>query len=176
MRGRVRRWMVGAVTAASVSVGIGPVGPLGPVGPVGAAATEPAGTPIGSRIAWDQTNGDILAITKVAGASRDLIAFGGNFTAVITPDGVSQPATNFAVVDEFTGEVMYAGNASSYVRTISSRDGILYVGGDFTTFGGVARNRLVALDRGVRCYIVEPRSVVQGPRGDGRRRGDLLRR
>ena len=168
MRGRVRRWMVGAAVAAFASVG---VGPAGPAGMVEAAATAPATTPLGARIAWDQTNGDILAITKVAGATRDLIAFGGNFTAVITPDGVSHPARNFAVVDEFSGAVVYAGDANSFVRTISSRDGTIYVGGDFTSFGGVARSRLAALSPSFSVTSWNPapsfrvRAVVAGPAG-----------
>jgi hypothetical protein len=168
MHGWVRRWMVGAVVAASVATG---VGPMGLSSPVSAAPTEPASTPIGARVAWAQTNGDILTITKVAGVARDLIAFGGNFTAVITPDGVSRAARHFAVVDEFTGELVYAGNASSYVRSISSRDGVIYVGGDFTTFGGVARNRLAALSPTFTVTAWNPapsfrvRAVVAGPAG-----------
>ena len=150
--------------------------------PAGAAAVAPTSTPIGARIPFAQTNGDILAITKVAGASRDLIAFGGNFSAVITPDGVSRPAKDFAVVDEDTGALVYAGNVSSYVRTITSRDGVIYVGGDFTTFGGVARNRLAALSPtfavtswnpspGFRIYaaLAGPLGVYYG--GDGGTRG-----
>ncbi|CAN5163954.1 hypothetical protein BH09ACT10_BH09ACT10_11120 [soil metagenome] len=168
MRARAQRWWVGALVAALMSVGMVATGPASPAG---AAATAPASTPIGARVAWAQTNGDILAITKVAGVSRDLIAFGGNFTAVITPDGVSHPATNFAVVDEFTGAVVYAGNANSYVRAISSKDGILFVGGDFTSFGGVARNRLVALSSTFAVTSWNPapsfrvRAVVAGSRG-----------
>ena len=161
MRGRVGRWMVGALLAAAVSVGVGPPSP------VEAAAS----TPLGARVAWAQTNGDILAITKIEGASRDLIVFGGNFTAVITPDGVSRPARHFAVVDEFSGALVYAGNASSYVRSITSRDGVTYVGGDFTTFGGVARNRLAALSPSFTVTSWNPapsfrvRAVVAGPSG-----------
>ncbi|MGZ4756603.1 MAG: PKD domain-containing protein [Acidimicrobiia bacterium] len=151
---------------------------LAPSVPAGAAATVPASTPIGARIPFAQTNGDILAVTKVAGASRDLIAFGGNFSAVITPDGVSHSAKHFAVVDEDTGALVYAGNASSYVRTITSLDGIIYVGGDFTSFGGVSRNHLAALSPsfavtswnpspGVRIYaaLAGPLGVYYG--GDG---------
>ena len=168
MRGQVRRWTVGALLAASVSVG------AGPAAEVEAAAT----TPLGARVAWAQTNGDILAITKIEGATRDLIAFGGNFTAVITPDGVSRPARHFAVVDEFSGALVYAGNASSYVRSITSRGGVTYVGGDFTSFGGVARNRLAALSPSftvtswnpapsfrVRAVVAAPSGVYYG--GDG---------
>ena len=44
-----------------------------------AAATVSPGVHADQRYAipFAQTNGDILAITKVAGATRDLIAFGG---------------------------------------------------------------------------------------------------
>ena len=161
LAGAVWLGVVGALVAASVSVGVGPPSP------VEAAAT----TPLGARVAWAQTNGDILAITKIEGASRDLIAFGGNFTAVITPDGVSRPARHFAVVDEFSGALVYAGNASSYVRSITSRDGVTYVGGDFTSFGGVARNRLAALSPSFTVTSWNPapsfrvRAVVAGPSG-----------
>ncbi len=135
MRGRVAR------VAAAMALAV--VGMFASVAPAGAAPA--ASTPIDGRIPWARTNGDILAMTKVEGAGADLIAFGGNFTHVITPDGVSRDATNFAVVDEFTGALVYAGHADSYVRAITSRNGTIYVGGDFTTFGGVARNRLAAL-------------------------------
>jgi PKD repeat protein len=161
MRGRVGRWTAGALLALSVSVG------GGPPNRVEAAAS----TPLGARVAWAQTNGDILAITKIEGATRDLIAFGGNFTAVITPDGVSHAARHFAVVDEFSGAIVYAGNASSYVRSISSRAGVTYVGGDFTSFGGVARSRLAALSPNFTVTSWNPapsfrvRAVVAGPSG-----------
>ncbi len=113
--------------------------------PVEVVPPVPSSTPLSARSPFAQTNGDILDITKVQGAAQDLIAFGGNFTSVTTPDGVPHAATNFAVVDELTGELVYAGSASSYVRTVTSRDGVIYVGGDFTSFGGVARQHLAAL-------------------------------
>ena len=67
-------------------------------------ATSPIST---TPLAFDRTNGDLLAITKVSGTND--IAFGGNFTLVYTPDGVSHPAVNFAVVDETTGAILYGG-------------------------------------------------------------------
>jgi hypothetical protein len=113
--------------------------------PTAAAALPAPSTAIHAAVPFDTTNGDILAITKISGAASNLIAFGGNFTAVITPDGKSHPATNLAVVNQSTGAVVYGGNANSYVRALSSRNGVLYVGGDFTALGGVARNHLAAL-------------------------------
>ncbi len=118
-----------------------------------ASAAPAASTPISNRVAWARTNGDILAITKVQGAAADLIAIGGNFTAVVTPDGVSHAAKNFAVLEEFTGALVYAGNADSYVRAISSWNGTIYLGGNFANFGGVARSRLAALSP---SYAVTP--------------------
>ncbi|UQX89370.1 hypothetical protein M6D93_05035 [Jatrophihabitans telluris] len=129
--------------------------------PALAAGTVPPTTAIQPAIPFDQTNGDILAVTKVVGSAVPLIAFGGNFTAVITPDGLSHAATNFAVVDETTGTVVYAGNANSYVRTISSYAGVIYVGGDFTTFGGLVRNRLAALGTTFSVTSWAPSSSVE---------------
>ena len=138
MQGRRRLRVLVAVVVAAV------VGTFVMAAPAGAIGSPPS-VPIGARIKFAQTNGDILAITKIAGAGRDLIAFGGNFTAVITPDGVSRAARNFAVVDEFTGALVYAGNANSYVRSLTSWNGVVYAGGDFTSFSGVGRNRAAAV-------------------------------
>src|SRR5450631_325008 len=110
-------------------------------------ATSPiSATPL----AFDRTNGDILAITKISGTND--IALGGNFTAVFTPDGVSHPAVNFAVVDETSGAIIYTGNPSNsvtpsdnYVRAITSLNGVIYVGGDFDGWDGVARSRVAML-------------------------------
>ena len=146
------------------------------VGTCGRSDVVPASTPIGERIPFTQTNGDILAITKVAGATRDLIAFGGNFSAVITPDGVSRPASHFAVVDEDTGALVYAGNANSYVRTITSRDGVIYVGGDFTSFGGVARSRLASLSPTFAVTSWNPAPTFRIRAGAGRTARRVLRR
>ena len=111
-----------------------------------AAGPVPPTTTISSTpIAFDTTDGDILTITKVSGAATGEIAIGGNFAHVITPGGTVYAAKNFAVFSESTGAVLYAGNANSYVRAISSRAGTIYVGGDFTTFGGASRARLAAL-------------------------------
>ena len=59
-------------------------------------------TPISmTPLPFDRTNGDLLAITKIDGTND--LAFGGNFSLVYTPDGVSHAATNFAVLDEASG-------------------------------------------------------------------------
>jgi hypothetical protein len=117
---------------------------------IGTDAVSPRallGTTLSSTpLSYSRTNGDILTIGKIDGAAIDEIAIGGNFSAVITPDGVSHAAKNFAVLNETTGAVLYAGNANSYVRAIASSGGTIYAGGDFTAFAGVTRHYLVALN------------------------------
>ncbi|HEY5049565.1 MAG TPA: fibronectin type III domain-containing protein, partial [Acidothermaceae bacterium] len=111
------------------------------------APTSPIASP---PLPFDRTNGDLLAITKISGTND--IAFGGNFTLVYTPDLVSHPAVNFAVVDETTGAILYAGNPSNsvtpsdnYVRAIASLNGVIYVGGDFDGWDGAARTHVAML-------------------------------
>jgi Domain of unknown function (DUF5122) beta-propeller len=119
-------------------------------------------------IAFDKTNGDILAITKIAGAPVAELAFGGNFSSVTTPDGVAHSAKNFAIVSEATGTVLYAGNASSYVRSITSFGGTTYVGGDFGSFGGSSRSHAAALDSlfHVTSWNPKPSNTVRGMAAD----------
>ena len=107
-----------------------------------------ASTPISmTPLPFDRTNGDLLAVTKIDGTND--LAFGGNFSLVYTPDGVSHSATNFAVVDEASGAFLYGGTAGGgtdkYVRSIGSLNGVIYVGGDFTSWGGVSRSHAVSL-------------------------------
>ncbi len=115
------------------------VTPVAPTSPI-------ASTPL----AFDRTNGDLLAITKISGTND--IAISGNFTLVYTPDAVSHAAVNFAVVDETSGAIQYAGNPSNsvtpsdnYVRAITSLNGVIYVGGDFDGWDGVARTHVAML-------------------------------
>jgi hypothetical protein len=110
-----------------------------------AFAATPATTISSTPKAFSTTDGDILAITKVVGLSTPAIAIGGNFQHVITPDGVWHAASFFAILNESTGAVLYAGKANSYVRAITSVNGTTYLGGDFTTYGGVARSHAAAV-------------------------------
>jgi trimeric autotransporter adhesin len=123
----------------------------------------------GAARSFDRTNGDILAITKIPGAAVGEIAFGGNFSAVITPDGVSHSAKNFAIVSESTGVVVYAGNANSYVRSITSLNGVTFVGGDFSSFGGQSRSHAAALSAtfGVTSWNPKPSATVRALAASG---------
>jgi hypothetical protein len=106
--------------------------------------------------AFSTTDGDILAITRIAGLRTPAIAIGGSFRHVITRDGVSHAARNFAILDERTGALLYAGNANSYVRAITSYAGITYLGGDFTTFAGATRRHTAALTNRFRLMAWRP--------------------
>jgi hypothetical protein len=142
-----------ATKGASVTEAVHPN--VSPVSPTTTISSTPK--------SFDRTNGDLLAITKIQGAAVGEIAFGGNFTAVITPDGVSHSAKNFAIVSESTGAVLYAGNANSYVRAITSLNGVTYAGGDFTTFGGQSRSHAAALSAtfGVTSWNPQPDKTVR---------------
>ena len=137
----------------------------------GAAGTTPVPptTPISNTpTTYSWTNGDILAIAQINGAPRPEVAIGGNFTAVVTPDGTYHPATNFAVLDQTTGAVIFAGNANSYVRTIGSYAGTIYLGGNFTSINGVTRNHLAALSTSfaVTAWNPSPPDVVRAVTAD----------
>ncbi len=133
---------------------------------VEANALAPAITPIATTtinptpLTFARTNGDILAINKVG---ADELAIGGNFTQVIEPQGggtLMVAATDFAVIQESTGQVVFAGQTvgtgsgsatNGYVRAINSFGGVTYIGGDFTSVGAMngaqtARNYVAALD------------------------------
>lgn len=119
-------WLV--VTGAPASAATGPR----------TVATRPA--------AFATTNGDVLAVKTTVSNGRRVLVFGGNFSAVITPDGRTYAASHVAAVDAGTGALVWAGDADGYVRTIALLGGRVYLGGDFTRIGGVPRSRLAALD------------------------------
>ena len=140
------------------------------VGAVSASASNalaPAITPIATTtinptpLTFARTNGDILAINKVG---PDELAIGGDFTSVIEPQSgggtLNVAATDFAVISESTGQVLFAGQTvgtgsgsatNGYVRAINTFGGVTYIGGDFTSVGAMsgaqtARNYVAALD------------------------------
>jgi hypothetical protein len=124
--------------------------PGGRTGLARTAAAVVSTTPLSTTpLPFDHTNGDILVITKIDGTND--IAFGGNFSLVYTPDGVSHSTNDFAVVDETTGAIVYTGNprngssSDRYVRSITSLNGVIYAGGDFTSWDGSSRTHAVRL-------------------------------
>lgn len=123
------------------------------------APVAPRTTLSSTPLAFSRTDGDILAITRIAGLKTPALAIGGNFRHVITRDGVSHAASNFAVINERTGALIYAGRVNSYVRTITSYGGITYLGGDFTKIAGKLRRRVAALDSRFRLLAWRPAPI-----------------
>ena len=120
-------------------------------GAMTAACAAPQSTTISdtpTMIPFAQTNGDVTSLAEFTVGGIPEVAFGGDFTTVTTPDGVVHPATNLAVVTETTGAFVFAETTladDGYVHALAYNAGTLYVGGDFTTFDGVSRNRLAAV-------------------------------
>ncbi len=88
-------------------------------------------------------NGAVYALAL----SQNVLYVGGNFTALFDPAQVER--LGLAAIDLDTGEVRaWRADVAGTVHALAlSADGrTLYVGGDFTHIGGVARNHLAALD------------------------------
>ncbi len=117
------------------------------VGSPALAATTPTRVAT-ATLPFATTNGDVLAVKTAVVGSRRLTVFGGNFSAVITPDGASHAAHDFGVVDATNGALVFAGNADSYVRAVTSLNGVVYIGGDFSHVSGATRHGVAALDAG----------------------------
>ena len=146
-----RRIVVASTVAALASATLG----LGPA----AAAIAPTPTPT-----WTPTTGRVYAVARVGTA----VVIGGTFTALWSPDGKTTVARNrLAAFDATTGALLaWNPGASDVVRALEpSADGTgVYVGGSFTTVGGVAQARLalVSLTTGkvTTAFAARPASTV----------------
>lgn len=79
----------------------------------------------------------------------DTLYVGGAFTTVSSPDGTAVVARrNLAAFDLATGALkpQFRSDTNGVVRTLVTSGGLLYVGGSYTTIGGVSRGRLAAVD------------------------------
>jgi hypothetical protein len=157
--------------------------------------TSIATTTIGSTpLTFDRTDGDVLVVAGIDG-QPDWLAIGGDFGQVIVPDGVAGcvitggcpvAARDFAIISKSTDAVLYAGATAAgtatngYVRSITSYHGTIYIGGDFTSFGGsvppaalptslTARRHAVALDSSfdVTPWNPAPTGTVRALAADG---------
>lgn len=136
---RTRRLIAGIAAATMVASGLS-------LGRDAAPAAAIQG-PLPSTVAptW-QTNGQVTAIAVVGG----IVYVGGRFTSVRLPGrplGSGEIARNhLAAFNASTGSLITAfnPNVNAAVHALEpSADGqTLYIGGDFSTVGGVARNRL----------------------------------
>jgi hypothetical protein len=117
--------------AASVSAGL-----VLSAGPAFAAASDP---PEGT---WG-TNGRVAAMVTVGGVT----VIGGDFTAVLDPNGNSYPAAHLAVVDSSTGVVnrSWKGGTDDSVNSLAVLGSTLYVGGAFNQVDGSTHRNVAAL-------------------------------
>jgi hypothetical protein len=131
------RVLIASVLAALLGITLAP--PASAATPVAVISNTP------TQVPFAQTNGDVSSLAVLPGGE---VAFGGDFTTVTPPGGTAHAATNFAVVNETTGAVVFAGSgiaSTGYVRAMAYSNGVLYVAGSFTTFDGVNRKYAVAL-------------------------------
>jgi hypothetical protein len=131
-----------------VAVMLALVGVIGSWLPAVQASATTVATVSSSLVPFATTNGDVITTLDITVAGQQVVAFGGDFTQVTTIDGVKHPATNFAAVNELTGALVYAAtgvSSTGYVRALAYQNGLLYIGGDFTSFSGTSRSRIVAL-------------------------------
>jgi len=96
-----------------------------------------------ARDTWTVTGGQVFAMARIG----NNVAIGGTFTGLRSPAGVTVARSRIALVDANTGEPVSTWNpgADGTVRALATSSDRLYVGGAFTTIGGVARSRLAAL-------------------------------
>jgi Ca2+-binding RTX toxin-like protein len=86
--------------------------------------------------------------------SGDTIYLAGSFTQITDKDGNTFTRNNLAAIDANTGAVTSwdpdarntTGNSSVRTMALSSDGTRLFVGGTFTSVGGLTRNRLAAID------------------------------
>jgi hypothetical protein len=93
-----------------------------------------------------EANGRVSAIVRAG----DHLYLGGSFTQLTDKGGTTVARNNLAAIDANTGEIVsdWNPNPNGSVRAMAlSEDGTrLYIGGTFTNVGGLARNRLAAVD------------------------------
>jgi hypothetical protein len=110
------------------------------------AGSPASATSIGPGLRpFPTTDGDVLAATVLYLPGYRALAVGGNFRHIRGADGTLTAATNVAVLRIPDGQVLYAGKANSYVRSLFAVGGRLYLGGNFTSIDGKARNHAASV-------------------------------
>lgn len=134
-RNRMTRWVVLLLAATT----------LGGLGVPWTASLAQAAYNPAPRPAWNPTSGRVYAMARVG----NVVVLGGSFTALWSPvDGTTVARNRLAAVDATTGELLpWNPNSNGEVRVLEgSADGsTVYVGGAFTSIGGVAKSRLAAV-------------------------------
>ncbi|MGL5809441.1 MAG: hypothetical protein ACRCYQ_05820 [Nocardioides sp.] len=107
--------------------------------PAAADPVDYSETPVNG---WD-VDGTVYAVE----ISGNTVYVGGQFSNARSPSGATVPRRNLAAFNRTTGALLsFRADANSTVRAIDFNGTNLYVGGGFTTIGGVARNRVAALN------------------------------
>ncbi len=91
---------------------------------------------------WD-VDGAVYALE----VSGDTLYLGGEFTRVVSPDGAtSVPRVNLAAIDVDSGEVLgFRADTDGRVTAIEASGTTVYIGGSFSSIGGVAREGVAAV-------------------------------
>lgn len=90
---------------------------------------------------WD-TNGTVYA-TRIVGGT---VYIGGSFSQVRSPSGTTATRGNLAALSLATGNVLpFRADTNGVVRALEGDASTVWVGGAFTTIGGVSRSRLAAV-------------------------------
>ena len=145
---------VAAASVVSISAGSAPVA-LANTWPT--PGFVPPATVSADALPTVQINGVVWAQAVVG----NTVYVGGNFTSARpagSPAGTNEvPRSNFLAYDLTTGALLTSVvlDANAQVRTIeASPDGSrVYVGGDFTTFGGQTRSRIAAINTATNTLV-----------------------
>ncbi len=125
--------------AAAVAAAVAATVLLGPVPGAGALVPITPDAPT-----WG-VNGRVRAIVE----TPDAIYLGGDFTALVGPNGQSVPRSNIAAVDPGTGSPLpFAPSVGGQVMdlAVSPDGGTVYAVGTFTKVGSLSRGRGAAFD------------------------------
>ncbi len=98
----------------------------------------------------DDGIGDTDGVVNAILVTGQFLYIGGSFTQVFEPNGQAAPRNNLAAIELATGAVTAwnpdVGGGAVEAMTLSRDGRALYIGGSFTTVGGVARNNLAVID------------------------------
>jgi len=98
----------------------------------------------------DDGIGDTDGVVNATLVTGQFLYIGGSFTQVFEPNGQAAPRNNLAAIELATGAVTAwnpdVGGGAVEAMTLSRDGRALYIGGGFTTVGGIARNNLAVID------------------------------
>lgn len=124
------------------------------------AAPAAAATPTGPPALSGGVDGQVYA-TLVVG---NTLFVGGSFSHAQTRAGASVTRGDLAAFDVSSGALLgsWSANANGTVRSLASDGSFLYVGGTFTSIGGVSQSRLARVSLGTGATDTAFRPKVSG--------------